>query len=69
MSATTPKQIGAAIHAQRTHLGFNQEQLAAAAGVGPRFVRELENGKATAHLGKTLQVLAAVGLRLTIEAN
>ena len=60
----TSVDLGAAIHARRKELGFTQEMLAAAAGVNPRFLRELEHGKPTAEVGKALQVVAAVGLRL-----
>jgi transcriptional regulator with XRE-family HTH domain len=39
--------LGAAVRAARRELGLSQEVLAAAAGVGPRFVVELEAGKPT----------------------
>ena len=41
--------------------------MAGAAGVGVRFLVELEAGKATAQLGKALAVLAALGCTLRIE--
>jgi hypothetical protein len=40
--------------------------LAAAAGVGKRFVVELEAGKATVQLGKVLQVMSAAGVDITL---
>ena len=46
--------------------GLRQPELAAASGVGLRFLVELERGKETAHLGKTLDVLAALGCALSI---
>jgi len=61
---TSPLDLGQAIRLQRRALGFTQEQLAAAAGVNPRFVVELEAGKVTAQIGKALQVARAVGLTL-----
>ena len=48
--------------------GLRQDQLAGAAGVGVRFLVELEAGKATAQIGKALAVLAALGCDLRIEA-
>ena len=51
----------------RCRQGLRQDQLAGAAGVGVRFVVELEAGKATAQLGKALAVLAALGCTLRIE--
>ncbi|WP_369061863.1 hypothetical protein ABOZ73_07025 [Caulobacter sp. 73W] len=47
-------------------MGLRQDELAAVANVGLRFLVELENGKATAQLGKALDVLAAVGLEVRL---
>jgi y4mF family transcriptional regulator len=50
----------------RKHQSMTQEQLASVAGVGVRFVRELEQGKKSCHLGKTITVLSMIGLSLDI---
>lgn len=63
----TPKQIGQIIRETRRAQALRQDQLAGAAGVGLRFVVELEAGKPTAQLGKTLSVLEALGCRLRLE--
>jgi len=47
---------------------LTQTQLAGLAGTGLRFVSELERGKASVALNKTLAVLAVLGLRLQISA-
>lgn len=62
----TQKQIGEAVRLTRTAQGLRQDQLAAAAGVGVRFVVDLERGKATIRLDKLLAVLSALGCRLQI---
>ena len=62
----TPEQIGTLIRATRKLQGLRQDELAAVAGVGLRFLVELEAGKATAQLGKTLAVLAALGCAIDI---
>ncbi len=62
----TPAEIGAIIRATRKASGLRQDQLAGAVGVGVRFIVELEAGKPTAQLGKTLQVLSALGCDLAI---
>jgi hypothetical protein len=36
------------------------------AGVGTKFLSQLENGKETAEIGKTLQVLRKMGLEIYI---
>lgn len=61
--------LGHAIRSERTRLGFSQEALAAAAGVGARFVVELEQGKASAELDKALAVTRAVGLTITAASS
>ncbi len=49
---------------QRKKLGFTQKELAVKAGVGIRFIRELEHGKETLQLNKVNQVLALFGFNL-----
>lgn len=62
----TTTELGARVRAARIAQDLRQEQLAAAAGVGVRFLIELEAGKPTAQLGKTLKVLEALGCRVEI---
>ena len=62
-----PKQIGQLVRGTRRAQGLRQDQLAAAAGVGVRFLVEVERGKPTAQLGKVLAVLDALGCTLRIE--
>ena len=54
------------IRTARTAAGLRQFELAGAAGVGLRFLVELERGKSTVQLGKTLQVLQALGCTFDI---
>jgi y4mF family transcriptional regulator len=63
-SSTT--QFGAALRAARRARGLRLEDVALGAGVGIRFVSELERGKPTARLGEALQVAAALGVQLSI---
>jgi DNA-binding XRE family transcriptional regulator len=44
---------------------MRQDQLALATGVGRRFLIDLEAGKASCHLGLSLVMAEALGLRLT----
>lgn len=59
--------IGRIIREERKEIGLRQSELAAASGVGLRFVVELERGKPTVQLGKALDVLAALGCELQIR--
>lgn len=53
--------IGRFVRAQRRRQGLRQAELAALAGVGNRFVSELEHGKPGLELGRVLIVLRALG--------
>ena len=63
----TTRDLGRMIRETRCAQGLRQDQLAGAAGVGVRFLSELERGKATARLGKALAVLDALGCKVRIE--
>ncbi len=53
---------------RRKLLGLTQEELAEKAGVGLRFIRDLEQGKKTLRMDKVNQVLALFGHKL-LPAN
>ena len=63
----TPAEIGRIVRAARRAQGLRQDQLAGAAGVGVRFLSELERGKPTVRLEKMLAVLDTLGCRILIE--
>ena len=65
----TPEDIGQIVRAERKAQGLRQDQLAAAAGVGVRFLAELEAGKPTAQIGKALAVLDTLGCQLAINTQ
>lgn len=52
------------VRGKRRALKFTQPQLAYKAGVGLRFIRELENGKDTLRMDKVNQVLKLFGCGL-----
>jgi y4mF family transcriptional regulator len=58
--------IGQAVRTARKAMGLTQPALAAAAGVGLRFLVELERGKPTVRLDRMLLVLDALGLELQV---
>ncbi|MBI1648514.1 helix-turn-helix transcriptional regulator [Hyphomicrobium sulfonivorans] len=57
------RRFGAMVRERREALRMRQDDLALATGVGRRFILELEAGKASCQLGRSLVVAAAVGLR------
>jgi y4mF family transcriptional regulator len=55
---------------KRKSLGLTQEELSFKAGVGLRFIRELERGKPTLQMDKVNQVLKLFGFELgAVELN
>lgn len=62
----TPTDIGFLVRVTRKAQHLKQQDLAGAAGVGLRFLVDLEAGKATAQIGKTLDVLRALGCAVEI---
>jgi len=60
--------LGDLIRQRRKAMGLTQRDAAGLCGVGERFLSELERGKASASLGKTLQVLKRLGLRTRVQA-
>lgn len=61
-----PTEIGVIVRTARKSQKLRQDQLAGAAGVGVRFVVDLEAGKPTAQIGKALLILEALGCKVTI---
>lgn len=66
VSVNTPEDLGAALKAARIARGLRLEDLALAAGVGRRFLGELERGKPTVRLAEVLRVADALGVVITV---
>lgn len=58
------RTFGIAVRDARKRNGLRQEDVAIAAGVGLRFVIELERGKPTSQLDRALRVARAAGLEV-----
>ncbi|MFL5287592.1 MAG: helix-turn-helix transcriptional regulator [Rhodopila sp.] len=56
--------FGQLVRRCRREKGLTQRDLALVAGVGERFVVELEGGKPTCQIGKSLAVATALGIEL-----
>ncbi len=57
------------IKSLRKKIGLTQVDFAKRAGVGLRFLRELENGKTTVRMDKLMQVLDFLGYHLELKKN
>ena len=63
----TTQTLGKLIKETRKSQELTQEQLASLSGVGRRFISDLEAGKKSCHLDKTLSVVAMLGLELHLH--
>jgi len=61
------QDLGSALRQARKELGLTQSELALAAGVGVRFLVELEAGKPTVRLEHVLRVVDALGGSLQLN--
>jgi len=66
MEVINAMALGKAIRRHRKFMGLTQQDAAGLCGVGERFLSELERGKESASLGKALQVIKRLGLRLML---
>jgi len=67
MRITTSQTLGAALRAAIKRIGLTQLDLAFAAGVGVRFMVDLEGGKPTVRLEQVLRVIDSLGGVLTVS--
>jgi len=61
------KTLGKFIRETRKSQNLTQVMLAGSSGVGARFLIELENGKETASLGKTIRILNMLGINIDLK--
>ncbi|WP_026600754.1 helix-turn-helix transcriptional regulator [Methylomonas sp. 11b] len=61
------QQLGQALRAARKQLGLTQSELALAAGVGVRFIVDLEAGKPTVRLETVMRVIEALGGQVMLD--
>jgi y4mF family transcriptional regulator len=63
----SPEALGSTLREARKRLALTQSELALAAGVGLRFVVDLERGKPTVRLAQVLRVIDALGGVVLLE--
>ena len=64
---TSPAILGAHIRARRKELGYTQEEVAEFNRCSPRFVSELERGKAGANLRQVLEIANSLGIDMLLR--
>ena len=61
--------FGAAIRKRRKELGYTQRYISEFTGYSISFISDLENGKSTAELGKTIYLANMLGLDVSVDAR
>ena len=67
MDIRTVHDLQALVRGARLRQDLTQQALADRAGISRKWVSEFERGKASADVAHLLRLLAALGLRLTVE--
>lgn len=67
MNIKNVKELAQIIRQTRKKQKLTQAQLAAASGVGVRFIVDLENGKETCQIAKTIRIIKMLGLDIEIS--
>ncbi len=61
--------LGQAIRNRRKELSYTQKYISEVTGFSMSFLSDLENGKPTCEIGKTLHIMNMLGLNLSVEAR
>lgn len=69
MQITKIQKFGQLVRKTRKQQGLSQSELSAATGAGVRFIRELEQGKDSCHIGKAFMVCAMLGLDIQVNGE
>ena len=69
MKITDAASLGNAIRSRRKELNYTQGYIYEITGLSISFLSDLENGKPTAEIGKTIEVINLLGLDILVEAR
>ena len=69
MKANDASALGKVIKDRRKELGLKQKDVADATGFSVSFISDLENGKPTAELGKSIHIINMLGMDINVDAR
>ena len=69
MKITDAASLGNAIRLRRKELKYTQGYISEITGLSVSFLSDLESGKPTAEIGKTIEVINLLGLDILVEAR
>ena len=69
MKITDAASLGNVIRSRRKKLNYTQGYISEITGLSVSFLSDLENGKPTAEIGKTIEVINLLGLDILVEVR
>ena len=69
MKITDAASLGNVIRSRRKELKYTQGYISEITGLSVSFISDLENGKPTAEIGKTIEVINLLRLDILVEAR
>ena len=69
MKIADTASLGNVIRSRRKELKYTQGYISEITGLSVSFLSDLENGKPTAEIGKTIEVINLLGLDILVEAR
>lgn len=69
MKIIDSKSLGDTIRSRRKELKYTQAYISEITGLSVSFLSDLENGKPTTEIGKTIEVINLLGLDIFVEAR
>jgi len=61
------QDVAELVRSTRKRQGATQIKLAQMANVGTRFLRDVEDGKESVHIGKLMRILLILGIRMELK--
>ena len=69
MKINNSKELGAMLRARRKELGYTQSYISAFTGLSISFISDVENGKKSVELDKTIQLASILGIDVKLETR
>ncbi len=67
MKINSSKEFGKFLRARRKELGYTQSYLSELTGLSISFISDVENGKKTVELNRSIDLLSMLGIDLILE--
>lgn len=69
MRINNSKELGEALRKRRKELGYTQKYIGEFSGYSTSFISDVENGKATAEIGRVIRLASLLGIDIELNAR